>query len=140
MAETAMLTLIGRQRDESGEESVTESRAAADYYQKGDSSYILYEEALDDSGDVVNNTIKCNGSVLEMTKRGKIRSRMLFEAGQTHRTDYVTPYGTLPLEVATRTAEFTRGDSQTEIRLEYTLTSGGQFLSDCSLHLSLRFL
>ncbi len=140
MAEKAMLTLIGRQRDESGEESVTESRAAADYYQKGDSSYILYEEALDDFGDVVNNTIKCNGSMLEMTKRGKIRSRMLFEAGQTHRTDYVTPYGTLPLEVSTRKFTLSRQENGIEIRLAYTLASGGRLLSDCTLDISLRFL
>ena len=140
MARKAELSLTGRQRDQDGEESVTESRMTADYYEKDGSSYILYEETQKDSGDIFRSIIKYNGSTLEMTRRGAVRSRMIFQAGQAHRTDHVTPYGTLPLEVATRPAEFTRGDSHTEIRLEYTLTSGGQFLSDCSLRLILRFL
>jgi len=140
MARKAELSLTGLQRDQDGEESVTESRMTADYYEKDGSSYILYEETQEDSGDIVRSIIKYNGSTLEMTRRGAVRSRMIFQAGQAHRTDYVTPYGTLPLEVATRTAEFTRGDSQAEIRLEYTLTSGGQFLSHCTMDIVLRFL
>ena len=44
MARKAELSLTGRQRDQDGEESVTESRMTADYYEKDGSSYILYEE------------------------------------------------------------------------------------------------
>ena len=75
-----------------------------------------------------------------MTRRGAVRSRMIFQAGQAHRTDYVTPYGTLPLEVATREASFSRKEDGTVIRLEYTLSSGGQFLSHCTMDIVLRFL
>ncbi len=140
MAQTAMLTLIGRQRDQNGEESVTETRAKADYYEKGGAFYILYEEVSDDSTDVIKTTIKYRDNVLEMAKRGSVRTRMIFQAGQTHRTDYVTPYGILPLEVATRRAEFSREVGRVEIRLEYALSSDRQLLSECSLHLRLRFL
>ena len=134
MARKAELSLTGRQRDQDGEESVTESRMTADYYEKDGSSYILYEETQKDSGDIVRSIIKYNGSTLEMTRRGAVRSRMIFQAGQAHRTDYVTPYGTLPLEVATRE------EDGTVIRLEYTLSSGGQFLSHCTMDIVLRFL
>ena len=140
MAQKAMLTLIGRQRDQAGEESVTESRAKADYYEKDGASYILYEEMPDDSADVVKTIIKYRDNLLEMTKRGLVRSRMIFQAGQAHRTDYVTPYGTLPLEVATWEASFSRKEDGTVIRLEYTLSSGGQFLSHCTMDIVLRFL
>lgn len=140
MAQKAELKLTGRQQGESGEESITESRVAADYYERGGSSYILYEETPEDFGDTIKTIIKYGDSTLEMTKRGAIRSRMIFEAGRTHRTDYVTPYGILPLEVATRRASFSRGENGIEIRLAYTLTSDGLFLSDCSLDISLRFL
>ncbi len=140
MARRAELALTGRQRGQDGEESVTESRVAADYYEKDGSSYILYEEEPDGSGGAVRNMIKYNGSTLEMTKRGAVRSRMVFQAGQTHRTDYVTPYGILCLEVATREASFSRQEDGTEIRLAYTLSSGGQLLSHCTLDIVLRFL
>ena len=98
MAQKAMLTLIGRQRDQAGEESVTESRAKADYYEKDGASYILYEEMPDDSADVVKTVIKYRANLLEMTKRGLVRSRMIFQAGQTHRT---SPPGQRNLPVGT---------------------------------------
>lgn len=139
MAKKSMLKLTGRQRDESGHESVTENCMTAEYYEKGSSSYILYEDCQEDKGAAVKNIIKYQDSVLEMTKRGSIRCRMIFENGRTHRTDYVTPYGTLPLETCTRKAEFIRLNDRIEIRLEYVLTSDGQFLSDCTLELCLRF-
>ena len=110
MAEKAMLTLEGRQRDESGEETVTRLRTQADYSIRNGCHYILYEEKLPDSEAVVKNLIKLKGSVLEMTKRGPVSSRMVFEAGQSHRTDYVTPYGILPLEVCTQELEVCAGE------------------------------
>lgn len=105
MAQKAMLTLEGRQRDESGEETVTRLCTQADYSIRNGSHYILYEEKLPDSEAVVRNLIKLKGSLLEMTKRGPVSSRMVFEVGQSHRTEYVTPYGILPLEVCTQELE-----------------------------------
>lgn len=186
MAEKMMLTLEGRQRDESGEETVTRLRAQADYSIRNGSHYILYEETLPDSEAVVRNLIKLKGSVLEMTKRGPVSSHMVFEAGQSHRTEYVTPYGILPLEVCTQELEvlnrepngrlaepdaamlkpkarlaepeaavqapkgiLTEPDAAVQapksmlpeqglaIRLSYRLTSEEQFLSHCTIIISL---
>lgn len=137
MAQRSMLTLTGRQRSGSGEESVIESRAAADYYEKDGSFYILYEEPVEDTGETVKNIIKCRDGVLEITRRGAVRSRMIFEAGQTHRTDYATPWGTLSLETCTRKAETARLEDGIEIRLDYVLSSEGEFLSECALELCL---
>ena len=105
MAQKAMLTLEGRQRDESGEETVTRLCTQADYSIRNGSHYILYEERLPESEALVRTLIKLKGSLLEMTKRGPVSSRMVFEVGQSHRTEYVTPYGILPLEVCTQELE-----------------------------------
>ena len=172
MAEKAMLTLEGRQRDESGEETVTRLRTQADCSVQNGSLYILYEEKLPDSEAVVKNLIKLKGSVLEMAKRGPVSSRMVFEVGRSHRTEYVTPYGILPLEVRTQELEALTGERKgwliepdaavqapkgilTEpdaavqapksmlpeqglaIRLSYRLTSEEQFLSHCTIIISL---
>ena len=139
MAQKGMLTLTGKQRDESGEETVVESRMPADYYEKDGASYILCQELHEDTGETIKNVIKYRDSMLEMTRRGSFRSRMVFEPGRTHRTDYVTPFGTLSLETSTRKAEFVRLDNLIRIRLEYTLASESRFLSDCTLDLCLSF-
>ncbi len=137
MAERAMLLLTGRQKNEFGEESTVESRLMADYYEREKGFYILYEETQKDTGATTKNRIKWNGFQLEITKGGSIRSRMIFEAGHTHKTDYITPYGTLSLEVTTRKVEVLRQQNQLKVRLDYTLASDSQFLSDCILTLCL---
>ena len=141
MAGKACLTLTGRQRDEAGQESVTELSTAADYEEKDGCIYIFYEEAEGQEPEAVcRNLIKIEGSVLEVTKRGPISSRMVFEAGKLHRTDYATPYGTLRLEVSTRRLTLSLQEDGAEAHLEYTLISEGRLLSDCALSLSLRIL
>lgn len=137
MAERAMLLLTGQQKNESGEESVTESCLMADYYEREKGFYILYEETEPDTGDTTKNRIKWKDSQLEITKGGSIHCRMIFETGHTHKTDYITPYGTLSLEVTTRKVEILRQQNQLKIQLDYTLTSDSQFLSDCILTLCL---
>ena len=137
MGAEARLTLTGRQRDEAGQETVIKSSFPADYYEKGGSCYILYEEQAQDSGAVTRNAIKLKGSVLEMTRRGEIHSRMVFEAGKSHLTDYVTPYGTLRMEILTKALEISRRDNGLEAVLDYTLYLDGQFLSDCELTVSM---
>lgn len=140
MGTKAQLTLTGRQRDEAGQETVIKSSFPADYYERDGSSCILYEEQSEDSGSVTRNAIKLKGSVLEMTRRGEIHSRMVFEAGQSHLTDYVTPYGTLRLEVLTETLELSRRSGGLDAALKYTLRLDEQFLSDCTLTLSINLL
>ena len=140
MGTKAQLTLTGRQRDEAGQETVIKSSFPADYYERDGSSCILYEEQSEDSGSVTRNAIKLKGSVLEMTRRVEIHSRMVFEAGQSHLTDYVTPYGTLRLEVLTETLELSRRSGGLDAALKYTLRLDGQFLSDCTLTLSINLL
>lgn len=137
MAEKTNLTLTGRQRDETGQETVTSINVQAVYYEKNQSLYILYEETQADDNFVITNMIKFKDPVLELTRRGSFRSRMVFEPGKIHRADYVTPYGTLPLDVATKTLTVSFLEGRMELLLEYTLTCDGQFLSECALSLSL---
>lgn len=137
MGTEARLTLTGRQRDEAGQETVIKSSFPADYYEKSGSCYILYEEPAQDSGTVTRSAIKLKGSVLEMTRRGEIHSRMIFEAGKSHLTDYFTPYGTLRMEILTKALEISRRDNGLEAVLDYTLYLDGQFLSDCKLTVSM---
>lgn len=135
MGTTVQLTLIGRQRDNTGEETVTKTAAAAEYYDKNGTLYLLYEEfpecseigaemqknnrdaaeiQMDSStpakipksnGAVVHNRIKYKDNLLEVTRNGAINTRMVFESGKEHMTDYATPYGCLRLGILTHSIE-----------------------------------
>lgn len=146
MAANAYLTLTGRQKDEAGEIAVTEHGGDAEYYEKNGCCYIFYEEAPDgmnipDGMDtIVKNTIKLKNSVLELSRRGGIHTRMVFEPGKEYITDYLTPYGCLKIGISTHSLDVSRSEGKLTIRITYSLTSEGIPVSDCSMDIRVKVL
>lgn len=140
MAETVKLSLVGTQRDETGEETVAQTSTYAEYYEKNGLLYLLYEETQEDSGAVVKNILKLNGSVLELTRRGSPGTHMVFEAGREHPADYATPYGRLKLEMRTHTLEVFFRQGLPQIQVDYSLMSEGLPLSECTLVITVESL
>ena len=140
MAETVKLSLIGTQRDEAGEETVTQTSANAEYYEKNGHLYLLYEETQEELGAIVKNILKLNNSVLELTRRGSLGTHMIFEAGREHPADYATPYGRLKLEVRTHTLEVFFQQELPQIKVNYSQMSQGLPLSDCTLVITVESL
>lgn len=133
MTGNVQVVLTGCQIDEAGEETITESRTAAECHEKNGGFYLLYEEDPEGVETPVRNIIKLKGSILELTKRGAINARMVFEAGKEHVTDYITPYGRLRMEVFTRAVKTSFQGKEMTIRAEYTLSSDNRLISSCVL-------
>ena len=138
MSQNVHLTLTGRQKDETGETALTRHSCSAEYFEKNDSVYLLYEETPDGADAVVKNTIKLKPSLLELSRRGSISTRMAFEPGREYLTEYVTPYGRLQMGISTRSLDVDRTEGQLRIRIDYSLTSGGVPVSDCSMEITVQ--
>lgn len=162
MAVNAHITLTGRQKDETGEVAVTEHSGAAEYFERNGSCYIFYDNTpgrvdapgsadasgsadapgsavtLDGLGAIVKSTIKLKNSVLELSQRGSINTRMVFEPGKEYITDYATPYGCLKMGITTHSLDVFRTEGVLKIRIEYALTSDGLPVSDCSMDITVR--
>ncbi len=137
MADTAQLTLTGRQRTAEGEETVTQTSLQAEYYERENGFYLLYQEPLDGNGSMTAGSMKLKGSVLEITKRGAVRTRMVFEAGCEYLTDYATPYGCLRMGLRTERMDCQRQGSTWQLRTEYSLTSQGEPFSFCVMEIEI---
>ena len=134
MEEKVLLRLTGIQRDETGEENVTDLCVNALLYRRNSSTYILYEEAQGETEAVIRNTLKLKDCVLELVKTGAVRTRMVFRQGKECMTEYVTPYGCLQMGLRTDVLSVScEEEGRMEIRVEYALTSGGYPVSDCVL-------
>ena len=131
MEKKVRLAVTGRQRDETGEETVTELCVEAGYFERNDSIYILYEEIQE--GAVIKNTLKLKGSILELTKGGAVRTRMVFQEGKECLSEYVTSYGCLQMGVRTERVEVIRDGAVLRVRVVYELPSGGYAVSSCEL-------
>lgn len=133
------LTIVGIQRDEDGAESRIESAAPAEYGFRGGSHYILYEESSDSPGETTQNIIKLKDNILELTRKGAVSTRMLFEPGREHTTLYATAFGSLPLGVVTDALKSSVSEYDFQIRAEYSLTSRGRPVSRCNIFIKFEF-
>ncbi len=132
------LTVRSLQRDADGTETAAETVTEAEYYEKNGSHYILYEECMGDTGTAVKTMLKLKGPQLELTRKGAVTARMVFESGKEYASDYVTPYGCLKMDILTRKLETGFDEGLLHIQAEYSLTSAGRHISDCTITIKLQ--
>lgn len=117
------------------ESIVTRQQVLAEYYQRGDSHYLLYEEQPEGFDQPLKTRIKRKGDVLEIIRRGKISNSMVFEAGKSYCTDYATPFGNLPLELVTRELQVAECEdaSWKDLKVCYSLNCQGESMGEYEL-------
>lgn len=137
MENQVQLTVTGHQKDEFGAETVTATKAVAEYYERNGTTYIFYEEIPEGTGAVIKNTIKFKNNVLELTKKGALNTRMVFDTENDFRVDYQTPFGCLQMDIHTVLVACTFREGLPQITAEYTLTSEENLLSRSIVTISL---
>lgn len=123
------VTVLGIQDDGSGNEAVTGYQADGQYYERDGCRFLLYREQDSDSGAMTSNTLKIGDGILELSRRGNVNSRMIFEAGHTHPASHTTAYGTLVLDVCTENVNCLWTESTGKVIITYNLWMTGEFLS-----------
>ena len=78
--------------------------------------------------------------MLELSRRGNITSRMVFETGKTHRTSYTTAYGTLILDISTEVMSEFWSESGATVHIRYQILAEGSLLSENELKIKIRNL
>lgn len=137
MTKNVLIKIIGVQQDDAGEISSSETVVHGEYYFRNGSHYILYEETDGDSGKTVKNSLKFKGSILELTRKGALQSRMTFEAGKRHTADYATPFGMLQMETDTSRILLSEEEERFRIKADYDLWANGVLLSKCKLTINI---
>ena len=130
MAEKLTITLTGIQQDETGERDINSTTAPAEYYEKNGTHYIFFEEKDSETGSTVKSTIKFKNQILELTKKGNVTTRMVFETGQEFLTDYITPLGCLQMGIQTHSVDCYFKKGLPQLKAVYTLTNEGQAISE----------
>lgn len=140
MNKNVSITVSSTQSDSQGQELLTEVTCAGQYFEKNDCRYVLYEEIDPDSAAVTKNTLKWTDKRLELIRHGNITAHMVFASGQSNRTGYTTPYGTLTFTVTTEEMHIVRSETAVAIRLCYQLSAETSLLSRNRLIIKIRNL
>ena len=81
MKKNVIISLMGLQYAMEEEEAPIEVINFGQYYKKGDKHYLLYEET-DESGNATKCRIKVSEKELELQKRDRSNTRLLFLPGE----------------------------------------------------------
>lgn len=135
MGRQVIVSIKGVQYEYSGAEP-TEVVSGGEYCEKNGIAYITYVEVVE--GEVVNNTIKVESSGVEIIKRGKYGTHMVFREGESSVTCYSTPLGDLSISIVTSAIFIRRSDHILKIEIEYDLDINNAHVSKCLVNVCVK--
>lgn len=124
--------------DEEGSARALETITAAEYYQRGGSHFVIYDEITEGFEDTTRNIIKFKDSLVEVTKKGLMNVHMVFEENKKNMTNYGTPYGNILIGIDTGEISIDEKEDHIQILVDYTLEANYEHLADCRIEMNIR--
>ena len=108
------------------------------YYFRNEKHYIVYDEAVEGSSEMIRNRIKITGTgCVEIVKSGLSDSHMIFEKNKKNLTYYRTPYGQMLVGVNTRSMDVKVTDERIDILVDYELDVNHEPMADCRIKMNI---
>ena len=134
MAKDVLVSIKGTQIID-GEKDTVEMITAGTWYEKNGKQYLLYEESYEEVQVTTKNTLKITPELIEVSKKGVVSSKMIYELGKKHQTNYMTPMGMIVLGITTVDI-FVEADADTlRVEIKYAMEMNGQFVSNNTMEI-----
>lgn len=134
MAKDVLVSVKGTQFID-GEKDSIEVITTGTWYEKNGKQYLLYEETYEGMQMTTKNTVKITPEIVEVLKKGAISSRMVYELGKQHMSEYTTPMGLIMLGITTKDIFVEADNEKLHMELRYAMEMNGQFVSDSILEI-----
>lgn len=132
------IIIKGKQTSVEGEVNNIEMVTEGKFYKKNDIYYIVYDESEITGMEGSTTTLKIDGNKVLMKRFGSNTSKLIFEKGNKHISEYETIYGNMPIEVITSKADIDISDSgKGRIDLAYRLDISGVLESSNKLSIEM---
>lgn len=135
MDENVVIKISGLQIVENTGDNV-EVIAKGMHYLKKDKHYLLYEEYENDENTKTSNMIKFNNDIVEITRKGQVDGKLIFQENQKKQSLYSTPMGDLLIEVLTKEIEVSDDDDDVNLKIKYQIHVDGNKVSDNEIDIS----
>lgn len=132
MDENVVIKISGLQIVENTGDNV-EVIAKGKHYLKKDKHYLLYEEYENDENTKTSNMIKFNNDIVEITRKGQVDGKLIFQENQKKQSLYSTPMGDLLIEVLTKEIEVS---DDVNLKIKYQIHVDGNKVSDNEIDIS----
>ncbi len=121
-----------------GDVGTVETSASGEYYKKDGKHYIVFAEAAEGFSGTVKNLIRLEEGRMEITKRGSVAVKMIFERDKKFKSVYQTPYGGFPIEIETKMFTLRETETRIGVMADYVLKADQGRLADCRIRLEVR--
>lgn len=138
MTKQVLLSITGLQFSEEDAPEPVEIYTMAEYYFRNGTHYLLYEEPVEDSSQMMKATLKIRKKCVEIMKKGPLQVHLIFEQGKNHVCQYDTPFGSIPVDIRTKEVWMEEDEQNIHAELKYTLVMGGEFLADSQVTLRVK--
>lgn len=137
MEKDVMIRINGMQfTDVGGYQEPVEVIAPGKYYFKNGNHYLVFEDLDDEEKKTGENMMKFRDSYLEVSRRGDINARMIFEKNKKTKSLYGTPFGTLDIGISTTSVKLDEKEDSIGVTANYALEINNDFIADCSITLT----
>lgn len=136
MKQDVIISIAVKQDFEDSEDEVIELLTQGTMEFDGTSRYVIaYEESEITGLAGTTTTFIVDPQRIMLTRVGAVRSQMEFELGKRHQSAYDTPYGSMDVEVHTRSFQHNISPTGGEITLEYNIEIGKNILGNNFFHI-----
>jgi len=124
------------------EPQLIEVTARGQYFVEDNKEYILFEELLEEIGDVVLNRIIIDeeNNTIKVKKEGSIAFELEFKNSLRHSSIYKTALGELAIDVTTKKLNVTRDNLKILITVEYSLAMNFDEVAVCTMEIECIYL
>lgn len=135
MAKDVLVSVKGTQVID-GEHDSIEVITSGTWYEKNGKQYIMYEETYEEMQATTKNIVKISPELVEVTKKGAITSKMVYEQEKQHMSNYMTPMGLIVLGITTKDIFVEASEDALHLEIQYAMEMNGQFVCESVLEMN----
>lgn len=118
-----------------GEQNIIHYKTRGYLYQKGQATYLQYQEGAEGL-EGVQTTLKIEKDRVTLIRHGELSMNQVFKSGTMTEGIYRTPWGQFDMGTETTNIEMALGFEEGRFRIFYKLYLGGELTSENTLELT----
>lgn len=135
MEKEVLITINGTHTDSDNITDTVSLEVEGQYFVRGEFTYIIYEERVEGSDEIIKSMIKLHDDCVVVTKRGAVDSSMVYKLGEDTFNHYATPFGVLKMDILTDEIMIIESGDSIDITIEYYMATKGSRITTCSMEI-----
>ena len=140
MTKDVLIAIIGMQFEGEADPEEIEVIQRGQYYERNGSHYLLYDEPVEGTSDIIKNRIKFKENEVQVAKKGAVNTTLTFTKNEKNMTNYATPFGNLVIGIDTQRIALDMSEKRMDIKVDYALDINYEFLADCKISIEVSAL